>query len=412
MKQQRTISIVTAAVFVLFIFALTAAFIIIPDKAESPTERRYLQQFPELNWESFSSGKFGSQINDYFNDQFPLREAFLELKTSVERLLLKGENNGVLIGKNGQLAVRYFEATDGEIHVDKDGNYAAEPYTDSFYAKNIEKQFAAIKTLESALAEKGVPLYVLLPPRTVDVACSAFTYPKDNSDALIECVRENAEGLGHFIDMYDIYRARYDNGEYVYYKTDHHWTTLGAYYAYAELCKAAGYIPPDPERFVVHTAAEDFIGTTAAKAGMLHNEPDTIEYWTARDNSNVQLKMYVSKKYTGEDAVEYNSLFDLSYLESYDKYGMFLSGTNVYTEVVHEDGAYHKKALLLKDSFGHSLAQFLACRYDLTVLNIANLSSIKIDPREYDCVIICFNLENLITTNNLLQLRSVPDLVD
>ena len=82
MKQQRTISIVTAAVFVLFIFALTAAFIIMPDKSESPTERRYLQQFPELNWESFSSGKFGSQINDYFNDQFPLREAFLETVNS------------------------------------------------------------------------------------------------------------------------------------------------------------------------------------------------------------------------------------------------------------------------------------------------------------------------------------------
>ncbi len=412
MKQQRIINIVTTALFAVFVFVLSLAFIFTPDKESSQTERRKLQQFPEFNWGSFSSGKFGSQINEYFNDQFPLRETFLEIKTAFERLLLKRENNGVLIGKDGQLAVRLFQATDGEIHSDADGNYIEEPYTDKFYEANVKSQLDAIKELESSLAEKGVKLYVLLPPRTVDVACSAFYYPSENSDALIRCVRENAAGLENFIDMYDIYRARYDNGEYVYYKTDHHWTTLGAYYAYAELCKAAGVSALAQSSFTVNVAADDFTGTTAAKGGMLHNDTDTVEYWTAKDSSNVKLKMFVSNDYSGKNGETRDSLFDLSYIDGYDKYGMFLSGTNVYTEITHSDGAFHKKALLLKDSFGHSLAQFLACRYDLTVLNLADLAKINIDPQEYDCVFICYNLENVITARHLLKLRWAAKLVE
>ncbi|MBO4500827.1 MAG: hypothetical protein J5760_01195 [Clostridia bacterium] len=412
MKQERIINIVTAALFSAFVLIFSLLFFILPDKTVSGTERRNLQQSPELTWDSLSDGTFSSKINDYFNDQFPARESFLGVKTLFERLLLKRENNGVLFGDNGQLAVRLFQATDGQIHTDQNGDLIATPYTDRFYESVVSAQFDAIKTLESALKEKGVELYVIMPPRTVDVACSAFAYPKENSDALIKCVRENAQGLEYFIDLYDIFRARYDNGEYVYYRTDHHWTTLGAYYAYEELCKAMGIDKHGIPEFNVKTAATDFVGTTASKAGLLNADADTIEYWTAKDGSNTKITMRVTNNNSGAGGSEYDSMFDMTYLEDYDKYGMFLSGTNKFTEIAHRSASPYKKILVLKDSFGHSLVPFLACEYDVTVIELANLNEIKIDPAKYEAVVICYNLENLITSTNLSRLKYVPKLVD
>ena len=411
MKQERKISIVTTALFAAFVLVFSILFFILPDKQISDTERRSLTQSPELTWKTLTDGTFSDRVNEYFNDQFPLRETFLGIKAFFERALLKRENNGVLIGSGGQLAVRLFQATDGGIHVDENGDYVLPSYTDKFYESNISAQFKALGDLQTSLAEKGVPLYVILPPRTVDVACSALYYPNENSDSLIACVRENAKGLEHFIDMYDIYRARYDNGEYVYYKTDHHWTTLGAYYAYAELCKAMGKTPKARDEFTVHTATEDFIGTTAAKAGLLGAGGDVIEYWTANDRSNTGVKVQITNNLKGENKASYDSMFDLSFVDGYDKYGLFLSGTNVYTDIRHNTKQGYGKALLLKDSFGHSLAPFLACEYDLTVLNLADLGRLQISADEYECVFVCFNLENLITTSNLLLLKYAPKFV-
>ena len=412
MKQERKISIVISALFAAFVLTFSVLFFILPDKQVSDTERRSLTQSPDLTWKTLTDGTFSDRVNEYFNDQFPLRETFLGIKAFFERTLLKRENNGVLIGDGGQLAVRLFRATDGKIRTDENGDLVSTPYTDKFYESNVEVQMKALRDLQTALAEKGVPLYVILPPRTVDVACSALSYPDENSDSLISSVRENAAGLEHFIDMYDIYRARYDNGEYVYYKTDHHWTTLGAYYAYAELCKAMGKAPKSRDEFTVHTAAEDFIGTTAAKAGLLGAEGDVIEYWTANDRSNTSVSVQITNNVKGENKTSGDTLFDLSFVDGYDKYGLFLSGTNAYTEIRHNTKQGYGKALLLKDSFGHSLAPFLACEYDMTVLNLADLSKMQISADEYECVLVCFNLENLITTSNLLQLKYAPKFVE
>lgn len=408
-KNTKIINIMTTVVFVLFIFGFALLFIFKKADTVSETERRKLAQFPsDVSWEDIRDGEFADRMNEYLNDQFPFRDAFVSIKCDLEQLLLKRENAGVLVGDNGQLAVRLFNAVDGKIHP---SSYVP-PLTDDFFRSNLDGCMEILKKESDFLAENGIQTRVILPPRTVDVTCSAFTYPTEKSDALIKAVREDAGGLG-FIDMYDIFRTRYDNGEYVYYRTDHHWTTLGAYYAYAEIMKSFGVTPYSVEQFEKTAAASDFYGTTASKCGDRSSDADVIEYWTLSDGNNRQFEMGVTNSKNGENYTMFDTFYDFSYLEGYDKYGMFLSGTNLLTKLCEKTEEERETVLLLKDSFGHSLAPFLALHYDVIVVNLEDAPFILTNFADSDIgkVIVCFNLENVVTTSYLANVKYISTLL-
>ena len=219
-------SSLTIFVFLLVIVPLAVGFILKPADTFSPEEQRNLQQFPEFKTDEFLDGTFSSQINSYMNDQFPLRDIFVGAKSIAESALMKRENNGVLRGKNDQLAVRLFAASDGKAHP---LSYSA-PETDLYYADVVADACEALKALGEKLTAQGIAFSALLPPRTVDVAISAFDYPSERSDALATQVANLLADV-NYVDMTGTFREKYDDGEYVYYRTDHHWTALGAYYA-------------------------------------------------------------------------------------------------------------------------------------------------------------------------------------
>ncbi len=416
MNKQRIISLTTVIIFLGIIFGLAAAFVIKPAKVYSTEERRKLQQLPAFSWEGLKDGSFTSAVNEYLNDQFPLRDNFVGLECDIEKLLLKKENNGVVFGDNGQLAVRFFSAYDGKIH---DDGYVA-PLVDYFYENNVNEQLGTLKKLAEEFDAIEVPFSVLLPPRTIDVACSAFDYPSDNSDKLINFVSSGMDSEGvNFIDMYEIYRARYDNGEYVYFKTDHHWTALGAYYAYVEVMKSFGLDFYDIDDFDIHTASDEFYGTTYSKSGNKSVAPDAIEYWTLKGDSLDGYKMEV---YEDKDTIyTFDGLYDFAFLneklEGSDKYAMFLSGTNPLTLITKKDGEPRQTLLLLKDSFGHALAPFLALHFDLVIVDLAqckNVLDIIKSPGYFhiDKALVCYNLENLVILNMLGKAETSYKLVN
>ena len=109
----------TVILFCAIIASLSIAFVLLPDREFSPQENRNLASFPELGAETFFSGTFGAEMNVYFADQFPLRDAFVRLKGGAELGLLRGENNGVLYSY-GQLAVKDFDAYRSILETTKD----------------------------------------------------------------------------------------------------------------------------------------------------------------------------------------------------------------------------------------------------------------------------------------------------
>ena len=379
-------NIITIVLFLAILFGLSVAFVAMPDKSYSENEKRNLQLFPEFSLEALMDGKFSSEINEYFADQFPLRDAFVSLKALAELSLFKGENNGVLLGENETLGVRTFS-------IFKDRLNRIENM-DHFYNRSVVKQLEALNKFAAEKAD--VPVHVIIPPRVIDVASESFNYPSNVSvslDALISSTL--SEDI--FIPVSPVLKEKYSAGEYVYYRTDHHWTTLGAYYAYVEIMKSFGMedVIISADKFEVKTAAEDFYGTTWSKCGFSFVSPDTMEFWSLGNEDNFTTTI-------GER--QFSGFYDMSYLETMDKYSVFISGTNDVTFVESNYDEERPVLLLPKDSFANSLVPFLAQHFDLVLVNMANrMTNISTYAEQYsaDRILFVWNAENLITSGNL-----------
>lgn len=385
--------LVTVIVFLSFLFGFAAAFLIVPDNEVSAEENRSLQTFPEFTLERLTDGSFGADMNTYYADQFPFRDTLVGIKGIAELTLGKGENNGVLLGKNGQLAVHSFRAYRNIRE--------SVPSTDRYYSENIENGMKALNKAAASLAEQGIPMTALLVPRTVDVAASAFEYPADDSlnDLIRSLVGENI----YSPELLEFFRERYDSGEYVYYRTDHHWTTKGAYYAYEMIMDSFGMsqevIPA--ESFTV-TDIRDFYGTTYSKAGFKFVSPDTLSLWRlGNENEFVTTDVSNGESFTG--------FYNEAYLSEKDKYSVFLDGTHNILNVTKK-GCEREKILLLKDSFANSVAPFLAQHFDLLIMNLSGSgdeTNITKYAEEYGCsrAVVIYNYENMTGSSRLAKVK-------
>ena len=402
------INIVTSVLFAAFLLIFTAAFVLTPDADFSEEENRSLTTFPKFTWERLLDGSFSSDINEYFADQFPARDALVGIKGVTETLLLKGENNGVLLGDDGQLAVRLFDAYKSRLERTPDMDY--------YYTENVA---VAVDALNAFAKSSVVPVTTMIPPRTVDIASSAFDYPTEISDVLDAQLAESiVPEAGYLADLPKQMETRYNDGEYVYFRTDHHWTTYGAYIAYIMLMQEwdmTDEILP-PESFTVETI-ENFYGTTWSRAGYKFVEPDTLEVWTLGNEDEFTTTCYTEKQVKGEDgkptkvkeaAKTFPGWLNREYLTKKDKYAAFLDGTHNEQTVFKTTETGRPRLLLAKDSFANTMVPFLVQHFDLVIVNLAGrMTDLTEYINEYGCdrVLIVWNRANLIENNILAAIK-------
>lgn len=377
---------ITVILFCLVLAGFSILFWALPHEAFSQQENRTLAQSPTLTWDAILSGDFASETNLFFADQFPFRNQFVRLKSATELSLLKGENNGVLYNK-GQLAVRNFNAYRSRIKISEN--------TDRIYLESVKAQLNAV----NALAEKTeLPLITLIPPRTIDIAASAYSYESPDSKELFQLLERTLSEESGYIDTLSLLRPKFEKGEYVYYGTDHHWTTLGAYYAYCEIMSALGkadsVIPADSFR---KEQIEGFSGTTAAKGSFPTYEKDILELWHLPDDDAYSVVA---------DGEELEGFYSRKYLDTGDPYAAFLDGTHNITTIT-KPGEDRETLLIAKDSFANCLIPFLARSYNLVAVQLrtnTNLSELA-EHYEADGILILYNTENLITSGDLGNIR-------
>lgn len=394
---QKKINIAITALFLAIILGFGAAFWIVPDAPRSADENRPLQTLPNITLDSFLDGSLSGSLTDYFSDQFPLRGGFVGLHGIGEIAQLRGESNGVLYGKNGQLAARRFDA-----YISRTERAAD---TDYYHPAHIENSMASVARLRDSLAAGGVPLTVLLAPRTIDVTASAFDYPSDLSDSLDSAITSAlTEASVEQIDLLATFREAYDKGEYVYYRTDHHWTTKGAYTAYVAVMESWGMGDQVlPESYFTVREVPDFYGTTHSRAGLFFIPADTLEIWEAADDDR-----YTVFELNGDSTktIIESGFISEKYLSEKDKYGAFLDGTHRMLFIMDKEaaarGESRPRLLLARDSFANSMVPFLARHFDICMVNLSggmtNLSQLC---EEYGCgrVLIVCNRENLIASD-------------
>ena len=240
------------ALFCAFIGVFLAAGAVSPDRTNSELENRPLQQLPTPTVKTLLNSEFMSSFETYCNDQFFLRDGWVSMKSSTERALGKNENNGVYFGREDTLISRFEEPDQKRL----DTNLG---YVDQF------------------VQNAGVPVYLSIIPGSVSIWADRLPEGAPNADqkAVIDQIAQKTTAR-----YYDSYQNLWDHrDEDVYYRTDHHWTSLGAYYGYVSLMDALGMEAVPLEQYTKQTVSDSFYGTTFSSSGVRWVAPDDIDIY-------------------------------------------------------------------------------------------------------------------------------------
>lgn len=372
---------IPAVVFLIFIYGMALWFLFSPKTDYSSSEKRYLQKFPDANVEKVLSGDFGSEFETFFADRFPQRNTWVGINAYTT--LAEGNNgaSGVYNCKNGYL-INKPVSTDN----------------------NLDKNVGAVVDFAKSI---DAPTTVMLVPSTGYIADDVLPtfHDKYNDDEDISKISSmlSKEKIG-FVDLRERFKSEYKNGSQLYYKTDHHWTTKGAYTGYQELCKALGITPID-DSTLKKDSYPDFYGTTYSSSGFWLTPPDNIEIWSNPKNSDKNISVKITE---GANVKTSGSMYFTDHLKEDDKYPVFIDGNHALTEITNTN-AKNGTILLIKDSFSHSLAPFLAENYSKVVLvdlryykeSVSDLVT-TYNPEQ---VVVLYGIDNLATDTDIVWLK-------
>ncbi|MBQ3427671.1 MAG: DUF4358 domain-containing protein [Clostridia bacterium] len=324
-------------------------------KLISEKENRQLAVFPEVNAKALTDGSFMSEFETYSTDQFAFRDGAVSLKADVAYLTGRPENNGVYFADDGYLISR----------------------PDEFDKTNIDTNIASLLKFK----EKGeYNMTVAAVPTAYEILrdkLPAFTYtdtiPQIENEVATQFMNANVP----VCDTSAVLSEHKD--EYIYYRTDHHQTALGSYYIYAALGAYLGYEAEPIESFGVEQLTNKFYGTTWSKASISFVKPDTIDRYTLNG-----FAMSYTVEYPLEDS-KMMGLYAMNDLQKKDKYTVYIGGNHGLTVIRNAVGTSGRSIAILKDSYAHSIAPFLATKFDNIFL---------IDLRYYNDDIIQYLADN------------------
>lgn len=333
--------------------------LIVKDKSFSTEENRMLASKPEFTMEQFKEGRYMKKYDTYRSDQFAFRDFWVHFKVNTDRMLGKNQSNGVFYGKEHTL-IEEFAKPDPSIKKD---------------------QIAAINTFSKKHSK--LTQYLMLVPNAVSIWEDRLPYkaPIQSQQVYIKQFYEDVDQSVKKIDVAKVLKEH--KKEAIYYRTDHHWTTKGAYYGFLAAAKVMG-IEADKVGYEMLAVSSDFKGTLASKSGYSIQPLDEIDIYVPQNIKIRTLVTYVDEKQ--KKATMYNT----DALKQKDKYELFFGGNHPLIKI-DTDSKSQKVLLILKDSYANSMVPFLTPYYQKIIM---------VDPRYY--------YENI---NDLINEENVTDLL-
>lgn len=342
-RQRKVQEQLVGIIFILILFLFLIINIIVPNKEKSVQENRMLATKPKFRLSSLISGDYDEKFEAYMDDQFVGRDMWRKLKVTVDRIGGSRLENGVYIGTNGQL-LEQIEVAD-ENHL----------------AANIK----AIKSFSES--QSKIPVRMMLVPDAANVlnhSLPALAKPEDQTQ-MFSMVRKD---LGDSVEWIDVStELNKHKTEKIYYKTDHHWTTLGAFYAFQAAAPSLGIEGDLSGKYVSYAVSDSFNGMLASKSGVNLGEKEQIDIYVPTEEDTDLIVDYV------DEGKRSTSLYDSSKLKEKDQYTVFLGGNSSLLDI-RTVSTSTKRLLLVKDSFANSFIPFLTPYYREIVV---------VDPRYY-----------------------------
>lgn len=331
-----------AVIFILFLNSFFLIGIIEKDKVFSENENRVLSKVPKLTLDNISSGRFSKKFEKYCVDQFPFRDELVKLKTKTDLILGKKEQNGVFISSDGYL-IENFSTPDNEAIYQK--LLAINKFTKKY--KYINQNILIVPNASDILSDK-------LPKNAPVLSQKPF----------IEGFYNELDPSINKIDVYDALKSQTEAP--VFYKTDHHWTTDGAYQAFFKMAPSMN-LKVNPDYYKKILVSDSFYGTLSSKVGYYDGSGDKIHVYVPNNSSDEAVVSYVEEK------TKVPSLYSSSKLDTKNQYELFLEGNHPLVKI--KTTAKNTKTLLvLKDSYANCFVPFLTPFYSNIIL---------VDPRYY-----------------------------
>lgn len=342
-RKKRWVESFIGKVFIICLLVFIIGNLLVPNQKKSEEENRMLSLRPKLTFSSMISGSYMQQYERYRSDQFMGRRGWRKLKVTLNRLGGSREENGVFIGKKGQLlediAVPDREALGSSV--------------------TAMKEFAG--------KYSDIPVSVLLVPDAANVIRSSLPSLAEVPDQNLSIAQLKKE-LGDSVQWIDGVQVLNEHkNERIYYKTDPHWTSLGAFYVFEEAAGTLGITTDFSSGYASYPITTDFKGALASRSGCEMNIKEEISIYVPKDTDNDVVVNYV------DEQKKTTSLYDLEMLRTRDKYGVFLSGNTSVVDI-ETMAESRKKLLIVRDSYANCFVPFLTPYFQEIVL---------VDPRYY-----------------------------
>ena len=375
-------SVNIAAVFLLLIFGFAIATVLKPSNERSETENRLLAQKPDLTWNALISGKFSEDYEAYLSDQFVVRDGWISLKTAFERAALRQEAEDVYFARD---------------------NYLIEKHTGVFTAETAERNIQSLSAFFTNLSKSMDPAHLtaMVVPNAVDILrdkLPPFADPYDEEIYLQKIAGALPEGV--WFDSSSVLRQH--SGEELYYRTDHHWKTLSAYYTFEAWAGEKGLSGDSAFSFRPVTVTDSFEGTIASRLGIV-GRADSIE----RFDPEIPFDYYLI--YNQSDDIR-NTVYQDSFLERKDKYAYFYGGNFGLIQAKMPEHETGRKLLVIKDSYAHCFVPFTYALFDqVDMLDTryynASISAL-IGQENYTDILFLFNAAGFAEETSLARLMS------
>lgn len=284
-----------AIVLLMFTGAVLVVNVLTPAKVFSESENRMLQQFPNFSLQALGSGKFASEFEAYLADQFIERDFWIGLKSGADQGVGRKESNGVYIGKDGYLIQKFSPPEHGD----------------------LEDKLKALQAFDQATP--GLRKYMMLVPTAASILKDKLPPYASGGDERVywDKIKASDPGDIRWINVFPVLEANKEQP--VYYKTDHHWTTKGAFLAYRELGAPMSFTPKNEEEFNIRQVTGQFYGSLYSKSGVRHIQPDSIELYYPKVPEILSVD-YVDEQQSAD------SMYVMGNLAKKDKYTVFSMG--------------------------------------------------------------------------------------
>jgi hypothetical protein len=367
--------IIITILFCGFLGAMLLMFVLLPEQNFSEKEKRYLAQFPEVTWENIASGKLGEEVETYLADHIPGRDFLVGLAAYYDRYSGRQVTKDVYVAEGDRIVeapVAWDEAA-------------------------AQKNMNAINRFAETVGQKVDLMIVPSAGFCLEETVQGLKDPY-NDTQIIRDIYAMAEDRVEGVDLVPAFNAVNDPGA-LYYRTDHHWTSRGAYAAYKAYMELQDRPYPAESDFTV-TSHGGFYGSTYSRSGLWLTKSENVELWDTGAAFTVT---------NAETKEPHQGLFYEERLQELDKYTVYLDGNHSLVRIENPAAAGKGNLLVIRDSYANCLGTFLANSYEsVTLVDLRYYRSPVselVAQGDFTDILVCYSIGNFMTDANVIWLR-------